>query len=612
MWRTTPILLFCWLFFMAAVRGQDVFVPRELKAIPVHPVKKAEPVVAKPAAKDQATPAEPANTQTAKAPPAAEKPAIAQTAKPLPARAEPPKAVAVKPAPAKELSPVAAAKPPPVKETVAPQTAKAAPAKEPPSNTQAAAKVAPAKPEVKKAEEAKPAPAKEQPALQAVKSTPTREPVATQTVKTAPVKEAQPVVKVSTPKAEPEKTEAVKSAASKEQTPLQAAKPAPPKESQTAKAPPVKEAPAVAANEPAATQKAKPVPAKESQPTVQVATKVPPAKTEPAKPEAAKAAPFKEPVASQTAKAPTVKEQPEAAAKAQSAKPEPVKAIVAKPVPAKEKAPVETAKPPPVKEAVQTAKAPAVKEQTNTVAAAKVQPVRSEPEKTPKEPTVNIQLTNMPTETAWTKLADGFDFPVGKPEADGYYKARGFRPNGHMGEDWDGIRGGDTDFKDPIYSIGDGIVVFARDVHLGWGNVVIVRHAYKEGGAIKHIDALYGHLYSMQVKRGQKVARGQLIGTMGTAHGQYDAHLHLEIRKNIEIGLSKSKFQRDFSNYYDPTQFIASHRKLSGGGNFRVAMNTFTHDAAFFRFASTRNYSARKRSTAQSAAALRRALTSTR
>jgi len=29
---------------------------------------------------------------------------------------------------------------------------------------------------------------------------------------------------------------------------------------------------------------------------------------------------------------------------------------------------------------------------------------------------------------------------------------------------------------------GDGIVVFARDVHLGWGNVVIVRHAYREGG----------------------------------------------------------------------------------------------------------------------------------
>ena len=214
-------------------------------------------------------------------------------------------------------------------------------------------------------------------------------------------------------------------------------------------------------------------------------------------------------------------------------------------------------------------------------------------------------------ETASTRLADGFDFPVGKPEAEGYYKARGFRSGGHMGEDWDGIRGGDTDFKDPIYCIGDGIVVFARDVHLGWGNVVIVRHAYRENGTVKHIDSLYGHLNSILVNRGQKVARGQQIGTMGTAHGQYDAHLHLEIRKNLEIGMSRSKFQKNFSNYYDPSQFIASHRHLSGGGaNFRVAMNTFTHDSAY-HFDDSPNFSARKRSTAESAAALKRAISST-
>jgi murein DD-endopeptidase MepM/ murein hydrolase activator NlpD len=214
-------------------------------------------------------------------------------------------------------------------------------------------------------------------------------------------------------------------------------------------------------------------------------------------------------------------------------------------------------------------------------------------------------------ETGSTRLADGFDFPVGKPEADGYYRARGFRSGGHMGEDWDGIRGGDTDFNDPIYCIGDGIVVFARDVHLGWGNVVIVRHAYRENGEVKHIDSLYGHLNSFSVSRGQKVARGQQIGKMGTAHGQYDAHLHLEIRKNLEIGMSRSKFQKNFSNYYDPSQFIASHRHLSGGGaSFKVAMNTFTHDSAY-HFDDSPNFSARKRSTAQSSAALKKAISST-
>jgi len=215
-----------------------------------------------------------------------------------------------------------------------------------------------------------------------------------------------------------------------------------------------------------------------------------------------------------------------------------------------------------------------------------------------------------PLDTGFTKIADGFDFPVGKPEAEGYYKARGFRPNGHLGEDWDGIRGGDTDLGDPIYSIGDGIVVFARDVHLGWGNVIIVRHAYREGGNVKYIDALYGHLNTMLVGRGQRIARGQQIATMGTAHGRYDAHLHFEIRKNLEIGMSRSKFSKDFSNYYDPTQFVAAHRHLSGGGaNYKVAMNTFTQDW-MFHFDSNRNFPAKKRSTAESSAALRRALSS--
>src|ERR1700724_1788559 len=211
---------------------------------------------------------------------------------------------------------------------------------------------------------------------------------------------------------------------------------------------------------------------------------------------------------------------------------------------------------------------------------------------------------------AFTRLADGFDFPVGKRDAKGYYKARGFRPNGHLGEDWDGVGGGDTDLGDPIYSIGDGVVVFARDCHMGWGKVVIVRHAYREGGAIKNIDSLYGHLDSMLVERGQRVVRGQKIATMGTAHGLYDAHLHLEIRKNINFGMSRDAFARDFSNYYDPSQFILSHRNLqTGARTYRVAMNTFTHDTAI-QWDKARNYSHHRGGTDESAAALKKALAS--
>jgi murein DD-endopeptidase MepM/ murein hydrolase activator NlpD len=190
------------------------------------------------------------------------------------------------------------------------------------------------------------------------------------------------------------------------------------------------------------------------------------------------------------------------------------------------------------------------------------------------------QSVSLPMESAFTKLADGFDFPVGKPDARGYYKARGYRSNGHLGEDWDGVRGGDTDLGDAIYSIGDGVVVFARDCHMGWGNVVIIRHAFRENGTVKNIDSLYGHLQTILVRRGQAVSRGQKIATMGNAHGLYDAHLHLEVRKNLAIGMSRAKFARDASNYYDPSQFILSHRHLqTAGGTYRIAMNTFTYDA---------------------------------
>jgi hypothetical protein len=96
---------------------------------------------------------------------------------------------------------------------------------------------------------------------------------------------------------------------------------------------------------------------------------------------------------------------------------------------------------------------------------------------------------------------------------------------------------------------------------------------------------------------------------MGTAHGQYDAHLISRSARTLEIGMSRSKFGKDFSNYYDPTQFINSHRHLTGGGaNYKVAMNTFTHDW-MFHFDKNRDFGARKRSTGESSAALRKVVT---
>lgn len=164
------------------------------------------------------------------------------------------------------------------------------------------------------------------------------------------------------------------------------------------------------------------------------------------------------------------------------------------------------------------------------------------------------------------KLADGFDYPVGKPNGEGYYKARGLRLTSpvHFGEDWNGKGGGDTDLNDPIYSCADGVVTFAADVRGGWGRVVLIRHAYRDPatGQVKFIDSQYGHLRSILVKKGDMVKRGQKIGTMGNNRGMYAAHLHFEMRHNLKIGMQRESVARNFENWADPTSFIKKYRRL--------------------------------------------------
>lgn len=168
---------------------------------------------------------------------------------------------------------------------------------------------------------------------------------------------------------------------------------------------------------------------------------------------------------------------------------------------------------------------------------------------------------------ARVNLADGFDFPVGKPNADGYYKSRGLRLRApqHFGEDWNGRAGGDSDLGDPVYAIADGIVTLAANVRTGWGNVVLTRHAFRDpkSGQVKYIDTLNGHLDKIMVKKGQLIKRGQQIGTIGSNFGMYPAHLHFEIRHDISIGMFRNDVPSDLTHWADPTQFINQYRRLN-------------------------------------------------
>ena len=180
-------------------------------------------------------------------------------------------------------------------------------------------------------------------------------------------------------------------------------------------------------------------------------------------------------------------------------------------------------------------------------------------------------------DTATVRAADGFQYPVGpNGTGEGYYIARGYRPNGHLGEDWNGVRGGDTDLGDPVYATANGFVTFARNYHVGWGNVVIIRHAYYEGSTLKYVDSLYGHLLDFSVQEGEQIKRGQKIGRIGNNFGMYEAHLHFEMRKNLQIGMFRSSFARDFSNYYSPNEFVATHRFCPDGNHMvSIPINTY-------------------------------------
>jgi len=202
-------------------------------------------------------------------------------------------------------------------------------------------------------------------------------------------------------------------------------------------------------------------------------------------------------------------------------------------------------------------------------------------------------LVASPTpKTARTRIADGFDQPVGKPDAKDYYMSRGFRAKYHMGEDWNGIAGGNSDLGDPVYSVAHGIVVLARDMRMAWGNLVIVRHTFIEDNQRKVVDSVYAHLEQIMVKEGQQIVRGQQVGTIGNNRGMYRAHLHFELRKNIYIGYNQRGFAGDLSNYYIPGAFINPRRKLSGGGRSGVvAVDTFNLPSNSISSTSTKNES---------------------
>lgn len=87
----------------------------------------------------------------------------------------------------------------------------------------------------------------------------------------------------------------------------------------------------------------------------------------------------------------------------------------------------------------------------------------------------------------------------------------------------------------PIHATGDGRVVYAEYGTNGYGMHVVIDHGYD-------YHSLYAHLSKLEVRNGQKVKRGDVIGLVGNTGLSVGPHLHYEVQKGGEAV--------DPANYY--------------------------------------------------------------
>lgn len=111
-----------------------------------------------------------------------------------------------------------------------------------------------------------------------------------------------------------------------------------------------------------------------------------------------------------------------------------------------------------------------------------------------------------------TRMASGYGM-----RTDPFTKVRKM----HRGMDFSAPRG------TPVYASGDGVVTRADSRSTGYGNHIRIDHGY---GYV----SLYAHLYKYNVKKNQKVKRGDLIGFVGSTGRSQGPHLHYEIFKDDE------------------------------------------------------------------------------
>jgi len=118
-------------------------------------------------------------------------------------------------------------------------------------------------------------------------------------------------------------------------------------------------------------------------------------------------------------------------------------------------------------------------------------------------------------------------------------------------------------------AIATGKVVTARRFENPWGMVVMIEHIVLDGHEKRRVRSQYAHLSRIDVREGQVVRERQVIGAIGKdPEGAYPAHLHLELRSDLELAPTywPSDHGHDAAwirrRYLDPSAFIRAHRRL--------------------------------------------------
>ncbi|MDG3584136.1 MULTISPECIES: M23 family metallopeptidase [Galbibacter] len=109
-----------------------------------------------------------------------------------------------------------------------------------------------------------------------------------------------------------------------------------------------------------------------------------------------------------------------------------------------------------------------------------------------------------------TRMASGYGW-----RSDPFTKVRKM----HYGMDFTAPRG------TPIYATGDGVVIRADNKSSGFGEHIRIDHGFG-------YMSLYAHLSKYNVRKGQKVKRGDLIGFVGSTGRSQAPHCHYEVWKD--------------------------------------------------------------------------------